>query len=80
MASTGGELLLCYVSPRDCGQGAGTALLQTIERWAAGSGLTELRLESTATALPFYRRRAYELSGPAVLVDGMLAQPMAKAV
>lgn len=78
MASTAGKLLLCYAAPSVLYQGVGKAVLQAIERWAGGTGLTELQLESTKTALPFYRRNGFVACGPVVTFAGMAGHPMRK--
>jgi GNAT superfamily N-acetyltransferase len=78
MASIQGELLLCYVAPAALYQRVGKAVLQEIERWAGAARLTELRLESTKTALPFYKRNGYVACAPAVIFGGMASQPMRK--
>lgn len=78
MASAAGTLLLCYVVPSVLYQGVGKAVLQAIKRWASGSGLTELQLESTKTALPFYRRNGFVACGPVVTFAGMAGHPMRK--
>lgn len=78
--STPGEVLLCYVLPEVRFRGAGKAMLQAIELWAATSGVSELKLESTRTALAFYRRNGFQSSGPVITFAGMDGQPMAKRV
>lgn len=78
MASAAGELLLCYAAPSVRFQGVGKAVLIEVERWAVTTGLAELRLESTRTALPFYKRNGFEACGPAVSFAGMEGQPMRK--
>jgi GNAT superfamily N-acetyltransferase len=80
MASAAGELLLCYVAPSALNQGVGKAVLQAIERWARGTGMTELRLESTKTALSFYSRNGFVACGPAVSFAGMTGHPMRKVL
>lgn len=55
-------------------------MLQAIELWAATSGVPELKLESTRTALAFYRRNGFKISGPAITFAGMEGQPMSKQV
>ena len=78
--SAPGEVLLCYVFPEVRFRGAGKAMLQAIELWAATSGVPELKLESTRTALAFYRRNGFKISGPAITFAGMEGQPMSKQV
>ncbi|MEN9580080.1 MAG: hypothetical protein RJA70_3089 [Pseudomonadota bacterium] len=43
--------------------GLGRAILDAAERWAAGSGLRILRLQSSATARAFYERLGYVSAG-----------------
>lgn len=76
--SATGELLLCYVSPEVRFRGAGKAMFQAIELWAATTGVPELKLESTRTALEFYRRNGFQECGPVVRFAGMEGQPMSK--
>lgn len=78
MASVSGELLLCFVAPEVRFQGVGKALLQAIERWATTASISTLRLESTQTALPFYRRNGFMSCGPVATFAGMESQPMCK--
>jgi len=75
-----GEVLLCYVLPEVRFRGAGKAMLQAIELWTAASGTFELKLESTRTALAFYRHNGFQSYGPVVTFAGMDGQPMAKRV
>ena len=73
-----GEVLLWYVAPEVRFRGAGKAVLQAIERWASTSGFPELLLESTRTALAFYRRNGFKSCGPVVTFAGMESHPMSK--
>ena len=74
------EILLCYVVPEVRFKGVGKSVLQALETYAATNGISHLRLESTRTAEPFYRRNGFNAAGPAVLAFGMEGQPMTKAV
>lgn len=78
--SAPGEVLLCYVAPEVRFRGAGKAVLQALELWAATSGVPELRLESTRTALAFYRRNGFKRCGPVVTFAGMECHPMSKPI
>lgn len=78
--SAAGEVLLCYVAPEVRFRGAGKAVLQALELWAATSGVSELRLESTRTALAFYRRNGFKRCGPVVTFAGMEGHPMSKPI
>ncbi|MHA3774439.1 GNAT family N-acetyltransferase [Verrucomicrobiota bacterium sgz303538] len=51
-----GEIVAIYVHPQHSRQGVGTRLVQAIERHAFESGLHELCLSSSVTAVPFYER------------------------
>ena len=73
-----GEILLCYVTPEVRFLGVGRGVLQALERHAVAAGAAELRLESTRTALPFYRRQGYAPSGPAIAFNGMEGHPLSK--
>ena len=63
-ARPSGELLLLYVAPGASRTGVGTCLLGTLEAWLRTAGAGEVRLESTATALGFYRTRGYRETRP----------------
>lgn len=73
-------IALCYVSPDIRFKGAGRVLLQAMERHAVQQGVTRLRLESTRTALAFYRRNGFMPTGPASSAFGMTGQPMSKEI
>ena len=77
---TGHELALCYVVPRALFQGAGKALLQSVEKAALARGVEVLTLDSTKTALPFYTRNGFSSCGPVRSWAGLVAQPMTKTL
>ena len=54
-----GTIALLYVSPAARFTGVSKAILNAIEQEAVAAGLSELCLESTATALPFYMSAGY---------------------
>ncbi|APW36149.1 hypothetical protein RD110_02095 [Rhodoferax koreense] len=76
----GGQILLCYALPEFLYQGVGRALLGAIELHAVARGDTQLRLESTCTALRFYERRGFSNAGAPISAFGMTAQPMSKCL
>jgi putative acetyltransferase len=51
---------MLYVHPYHAGQGVGAALADAIERLARGRGATEITVESSDTAVPFFEGRGYE--------------------
>lgn len=53
------ELRALYVADRFGKQGVGTTLLRELERLAKQRGCTELRMDSSLTAAPFYLRHGY---------------------
>jgi putative acetyltransferase len=53
------ELRACYVVPEAARQGVGSALVREIERLARDHGLTELNLQSSINAEPFYIALGY---------------------
>ncbi|HRN87311.1 GNAT family N-acetyltransferase [Hyphomicrobium sp.] len=53
-------LEMLYVHPYYAGQGIGTALTDAVERIAAGRGATEITVEASDTAVPFFEARGYE--------------------
>ena len=59
-----GHVLLNYVAPEARFKGASRSLIHEIEVWAAQRGLTELTLDSTATALRFYQSNGWTMTGP----------------
>jgi GNAT superfamily N-acetyltransferase len=72
------KLALCYVVPRALHQGAGKALLQSVEIAASARGIQVLTLDSTKTAFPFYARNGFTPCGPVRRLAGLEAQPMSK--
>jgi N-acetylglutamate synthase-like GNAT family acetyltransferase len=73
-----GKVLLCYVHPEALRGGIGSSLLQCMEAKARELSLKELTLESTITALDFYRRNGYQDDGNSVDCKGSIAYPMRK--
>lgn len=55
------ELRACYVLPVAGRKGVGTALVRALEDIARCAGLTELNLDSSTTAEPFYAARGYSV-------------------
>ena len=70
------ELRACYVAPTTTRRGIGSALIAEIERIACENGLTQLQLDSSLTAEPFYTALGYRVleRGEHILPSGM---PMA---
>jgi putative acetyltransferase len=56
---TNSELRACYVDPRNVRKGVGSALIWEIERLARQHGLTQLHLDSSLNAEPFYAALGY---------------------
>ena len=50
---------MLYVHPYHAGQGVGTALVDALERIAAGRGASEITVEASDTAVPFFEARGY---------------------
>jgi len=55
------ELRACYVDPKACRKGVGTAIFQELERVAHARGLTHLQMDSSITAEPFYKSLGFEV-------------------
>jgi GNAT superfamily N-acetyltransferase len=55
-----GKVLLNYVSPDARFRGVSKALMRTLEDRARAAGIAECSLDSTQTALAFYRALGYE--------------------
>lgn len=51
---------MLYVHPYFAGQGVGAALADAIERLARGRGASEITVEASDTAEPFFEARGYE--------------------
>lgn len=51
---------MLYVHPYFAGQGVGSALADAIERLARGRGASEITVEASNTAEPFFEARGYE--------------------
>ena len=78
LVSRPATLALCYLLPEALHQGIGRELLHAAEAGARQAGAHALVLDSTRTALPFYRRNGYEPLGEAKAWAGLWAQPMRK--
>lgn len=74
----GNELALCYVTCQVLHQGVGKALLQEVVSQARAQGVSVLHLDSTRTALAFYLRHGFAVTGPPQRWAGLEAQPMAR--
>ena len=76
-----GEVFLNYVAPEARFLGTSKALMNSIEAWASGRGLQWLTLDSTATALRFYRSTGWTMTGRPQRGFGVTTRhPMRKAV
>jgi GNAT superfamily N-acetyltransferase len=74
-----GEITLNYVSPDARFRGASSVLLADLEKRAMARGNERCTLESTETALRFYRARGYSEEGPAGRkFDTTSGRPMSK--
>ncbi|RTL71931.1 MAG: GNAT family N-acetyltransferase [Hyphomicrobiales bacterium] len=74
-----GRISVNYVSPDARFMGVSKGMMADLERQARGLGLTECTLESTRTALAFYRGIGYTEAGPPVPGFGVTqAHPMRK--
>ncbi|WP_291151036.1 GNAT family N-acetyltransferase [Hyphomicrobium sp.] len=51
---------MLYVHPYHAGQGVGAALSDAIERLARGRGASEITVEASDTAVPFFEARGYQ--------------------
>jgi GNAT superfamily N-acetyltransferase len=71
MITDAGEVLLNYVSPDARFRGASRALLKALETHAQERGALVCTLESTETALRFYRSNGYSEAGPPTGKFGM---------
>jgi GNAT superfamily N-acetyltransferase len=80
LATADGELALLYVVPQVHGTGVGRALLAALETAGRRAGLTEFRLESTATAREFYVRNGFSSAGEPSSGWGIIGYPMYKAL
>src|SRR5687767_10776898 len=58
------ELRACYVRPNVGRRGVGSALVSELERIAFERGCSELTLDSSTTAQPFYSGHGYLVIGP----------------
>lgn len=56
----GKTLEMLYVHPYYAGQGVGAALADAVERLARGRGATEITVEASDTAEPFFEARGYQ--------------------
>lgn len=76
-----GEITLNYVSPDAQLRGVSRALLRAMETRASERGQTRCTLNSTETALRFYRSNGYTTDGPAAGHFGTTSgHPMSKTL
>lgn len=68
------EIRLCYVMPGAERAGVGKALLGALEAEARRRGLSEVRLQSSGNARPFYEYLGYLADGPPTIAFGVLQQ------
>ena len=73
-----GTVALCYLLPEARFLGVGKALLRKLEAEATRLGLEELRLSSTRTGYPFYRRNGFIDIGPGASPFGLDSRRMLK--
>jgi putative acetyltransferase len=55
------ELRACYVAPEAARKGVGSAVVEKLERIAIEHGLTQLALQASINAEPFYLALGYEV-------------------
>jgi len=70
MLARPGKIVLMHVDPHFRFAGIGTNLLHSLERYATGSGVATLRITSTLSAMPFYKKHGYIVTGPASAAYG----------
>lgn len=73
-----GNVTLNYVSPDARFRGVSKGLLAALENKAIELGVSECRLESTKTALNFYRAAGYRDNGAATAGCGNACRPLTK--
>ena len=78
--TVGGEIILNYVSPEARFRGVSLAMVAALEDGARQAGNSICRLDSTATAVRFYRRAGYSDAGPPGEKHGMPTYPMTKTL
>jgi GNAT superfamily N-acetyltransferase len=78
--SASGHVLLNYVSPTARFRGVSRALINVLEARAVSIGLSVLTLESTSTALGFYRAAGYAPAGTPWRRVASVAYPMQKCL
>jgi GNAT superfamily N-acetyltransferase len=61
-----GKIDAVFVLPRHMGQGVGRAVVEHLETLAVEAGLSEIHLESTLNAAPFYRAIGFEGEGKSI--------------
>jgi GNAT superfamily N-acetyltransferase len=76
-----GTIALLYVSPDARFSGISKALLDALEQAAIAASVSELRLESSVTALRFYTGRGYTSTGPPCTGFGVTScYPMSRRI
>jgi GNAT superfamily N-acetyltransferase len=76
MATTAGEISLCYVLPDFLRLGVGAAIIKDLESHLRSLGITRCVMTSTVTGLKFYSHMGYEISGKMMSVQGINGIPM----
>lgn len=75
-----GHVTLNYVSPDARFRGVSRAMIAALEARAMERGALRCTLDSTMTALRFYRANGYVETGPRPGGPGLTGQPMAKSL
>ena len=78
MARRDGRIALCYVQPECFRRGVGRALMTDLEAWLQRGRCRRACLNSTYTAVDFYRRLGYRTCAPGFGIAGLVATPMEK--
>jgi GNAT superfamily N-acetyltransferase len=69
-ALDGAEIKRVYVLPAAQGQGVGAQIMDALEAEAATRGLAQVTVQSSPSAVAFYRRRSYVSIGAKTLTAG----------
>ena len=77
-AKKGGWITHCYVDKEYMGKGIGSNLMNELENWIKLTKDDKILLNSSPSALQFYKKRGYKPAGNKLLYHGIPLYPMVK--
>jgi GNAT superfamily N-acetyltransferase len=77
-AKSDGWITHCHVHKDHRMMGLGNVIMNNLEQWLIGLGITTIHLNSSPFALDFYKRRGYTQTEPMKMYQGIPLHPMGK--